>query len=130
MAEESIKFIIDMALNLKTDIVREVFFKVIGSLEFGKWEKTSDYCYMNEHKEIETKIFIELDTKRIYCNVAKDLFFTFRYDGEVFVNTTNEAMWQMFTKHLQDLMNARDVVEVEETKKIFNKILDLAKEVL
>ena len=59
--------------------------------------------------------------------VEDELSLNIHNDGEVEVEwLQNDSIWKAFAKHLEDFFNSRDAIEVENTGKLVNKILDVA----
>lgn len=130
MKEKDYDIATDMLLDLKCDLVRESLLKIINALRFAKWEEPYSYgdALATEYKE--TSIFIDLGARNIsYILVTDEIEIRIYDDGEVEPELfTNETTWTMFITHLEDFLNSRDALEVENTKKIVNKILELGDE--
>lgn len=123
--EADYKLAADMLACLKTDLIRESLARVIRAFKVSKWDK------WDSHLSTEydcTSIFIDVDFKYISVIVVEDeLSLNINNDGEVEVEwLQNDSIWKAFAKHLENFFNSRDVLEVENTGKLVNKILDVA----
>lgn len=110
---------------MKTDLVRETLAKVLRVLKSNKWDKWDSY--ISTEYDDDLSISIDVDLKSIYYKVVMDeLDFNIYNDGEVEVEwLQNDSIWKAFAKHLEDFFNSRDSIEVENTQKLVNKILDI-----
>lgn len=123
-----------MLPDLKTDLIKGTLAKVLGALKTNKPSKTSKFSRWDKwdsHLSTEydyTSIFIDVVLKYISVTVVEDeLSLNIHNDGEVEVEwLQNDSIWKAFAKHLEDLFNSRDALEVENTGKLVNKILDVA----
>nr|DAS11382.1 MAG TPA: hypothetical protein [Caudoviricetes sp.] len=132
--EVDYKLAVDMLPDLKTDLIKGTLAKVLGALKSNKPSKSSKFSRWDKwdsHLSTEydyTSIFIDVDFKYISVIVVEDeLSLNIHNDGEVEVEwLQNDSIWKAFAKHLEDFFNSRDALEVENTGKLVNKILDVA----
>ena len=127
MKEAYHKLAIDVVLNLKTDIARENLQKVVNALKYGEWVKSGNHCVANDYKGL--RISIDTAKNKIIC-YTDFLPFVFDDKGKVNVMTDGRG-WldrpvREYVESIEEDFNSRDALEVENTSKLVNKILDVA----
>lgn len=131
MNKEDYKFVVDIVLNLKTDIVKDNLIKVIRALKYGEWVKTKNHCVTNDYKGV--KISINFDKKEIFVYDPPCLNFVFNDKGKVGLMKdenipVDRAIWWDYIEYAEGVFNSRDVLEVENTSKLVGKLLAVAAE--
>lgn len=116
---------VNMASNLNTDIAKENLLKVIRALEYdaNKWEKVGDYYVIEDYKGI--RYAIDFPVKEIFCYVKPYLTVIFTSKGGIDLMADRAIRWD-YLDQTEAAINSRDALEVENTKKIVNKIIDIA----
>lgn len=116
-----------MALNLKTDIARENLLKVIRALEYdkNKWKKVGQYYIIEDYEGV--RYAIDFPVKEILCYVKPYLTVAFTSKGGIDLMTDRAIRWD-FIDRTESIINSRDALEIENTKKIVNRIIDIAAE--
>nr|DAO28850.1 MAG TPA: hypothetical protein [Caudoviricetes sp.] len=118
---------VDMASNLKTDIAKENLLNVIRALKYGEneWEKVGDYYVIEDYKGV--RYAIDFPVKEIFCYVKPYLTVIFTSKGGIDLMADRAIRWD-YLDRTESIINSRDALEVENTKKIVNKIIDIATE--
>lgn len=127
MKEKDYDFLINTAENLKTDIAKENLLKVIRALEYdaNKWKKVGDYYIIEDYKG--ERIAIDFAACEIFCYVKPYLTVVFTSKGGIDLMTDRAIKWD-YIDQTEAIINSRDADEIENTKKLVNKIIDIAAE--
>lgn len=118
---------VNMASNLKTDIAKENLLNVIRALEYGanEWKKVGDYYVIEDYKGV--RYAIDFPVKEIFCYVKPYLTVVFTSKGGIDLMADRAIRWD-YIYRTEAIINSRDALEVENTKKLVNKIIDIANE--
>lgn len=118
---------VNMASNLKTDIARENLLMVIRALEYdaNKWKKVGEYYIIEDYKG--ERFAIDFAMKEILCYKTPYLTVAFTSKGGIDLMADRAIRWD-YLDRTESIINSRDALEVENTKKIVNKIIDIAAE--
>lgn len=125
MKEKDYDFLISTASNLKTNIARENLLKVIRALEYdkNKWKKVGEYYIIEDYEGVRNAI--DFPVKEILCYVKPYLTVAFTSNGGIDLMTDRAIRWD-YVDTTESIINSRDAAEVENTKKLVNKIIDIA----
>lgn len=123
MKEAYHKLAIDVVLNLKTDIARENLQNVVNALKYGEWEEVGEYYIIEDYKGV--RYAIDFADNEILCYVKPYLTVIFTSNGGIDLMANRAIRWD-YLDQTEAAINNRDAAEIENTKKIVNKIIDIA----
>lgn len=127
MKEADYDLLVGAASNLKTDIARENLLNVIRALEYdaNKWKKVGEYYIIEDYKGV--RYAIDFSVKEILCYKTPYLTVAFTSKGGIDLMADRAIRWD-YLDRTETTINSRDAAEIENTKKLVNKIIDIATE--
>lgn len=89
----------------------------------NKWKKVGEYYIIEDYEGV--RYAIEFPVKEILCYVRPYLTVIFTSKGGIDLMADRAIRWD-YLDRTESIINSRDALEVENTKKLVNKIIDIA----